>query len=220
MPSKLGKSLLIFALLVIAVISWQWIDDREVEPQATSNTIDMAENQSDYYLEDFEIINVANKRNSPENGSQGNGSLGNRSTGDGSTADSTYLKITGQSLSHHFIEGYSLIDNPTVHLRSADGSQWQASALNGTVSAGFDVLDLQNNVVLNHSQTPGRMPVTMNTNSISIDNSKRIISSDDTVKVRGQGWQYKARTMHAEIDQGTLSFTTGVEAEFANPNQR
>ncbi len=205
MPSKLGKSLLTFVLLVIAVISWQWIEDRNVEPLVQNNTIEMVENQSDYYLEDFEIINVAVKQNSSTNG--------NNTAG-------TYLKITGQSLSHHFIEGYSLINSPTVHLRSADGSQWQASALNGTISADFDVLDLQNNVELTHTQSPGRAPVTMNTNSISIDNGKRIISSSETVNVNGRGWQYNANTMQAEIDRGTLSFTSGVEAQFANPNQR
>jgi len=200
MPSKLGTSLLIFALLVIAVISWQWSDDREVETQAQNNPIKMVETQSDYYLEDFEIINIANSRNS--------------------TTDGRYLKITGQSLSHHFIEGYSLINNPTVHLRSTDGGQWQASALNGTISANFDVLDLQNNVVVTHSEKSDQQAVTVNTNSISIDNGKRTISSSETVKVIGRGWQYNANTMQAEIDQGTLSFTSGVEAQFANPNQR
>jgi len=200
MPSKLGTSLLIFALLVIAVISWQWSDDREVETQAQNNPIKMVETQSDYYLEDFEIVNIANSRNS--------------------TTDGRYLKITGQSLSHHFIEGYSLINNPTVHLRSTDGGQWQASALNGTISANFDVLDLQNNVVVTHSEKSDQQAVTVNTNSISIDNGKRTISSSETVKVIGRGWQYNANTMQAEIDQGTLSFTSGVEAQFANPNQR
>lgn len=205
MPSKIGTSLLIFALLVIAVISWQWIDDRDVETQVQNNAIEMVETQSDYYLEDFEIVNIANSRNSST---------------DGNTTAGRYLKITGQSLSHHFIEGYSLINNPTVHLRSTDGSQWQASASNGTISANFDVLDLQNNVVVTHSETTDRQAVTVNTNSISIDNGKRTISSSETVKVTGRGWQYNANTMQAEIDQGTLSFTSGVEAQFANPNQR
>ena len=103
MPSKIGTSLLIFALLVIAVISWQWIDDRDVETQVQNNAIEMVETQSDYYLEDFEIVNIANSRNSST---------------DGNTTAGRYLKITGQSLSHHFIEGYSLINNPTVHLLS------------------------------------------------------------------------------------------------------
>jgi len=86
MPSKLGKSLLTFALLVIAVISWQWIDDREVETQVQNKTIEMVENQSDYYLEDFEIVNIANSRDSTA----------------GTTTAGRYLKITGNSLSHHF----------------------------------------------------------------------------------------------------------------------
>jgi len=207
MPPKLGKSLLIFALLVIAVVSWQWIDDRDTEPTVQSNTIEMVETQSDYYLEDFEIVNVANSHDSASSDSN-------------SKITGRYLKITGQSLSHHHIEGYSLIERPMVQLRSPDGSQWQASALNGTVSANFDVLDLQNDVELTHSETPGQPPVTVNTNSISIDNGKRIISSSETVRVAGRGWQYNANTMHAEMDQGTLSFTSGVEAQFANPNQR
>lgn len=224
MPSKLSRGLLIFALLVIAVLSWQWIDDRDVEPQANTDTIEMAETQSDYYLEDFEIINIANSASSP--GISGKNPPAGR-----------HLRITGTSLSHHHIEGYSIIQSPTVRLRSADDVRWQARAATGTISADFDVLDLQGDVELTHnrstplanapdSENQGREtssnkgPVTVNTNSISINTSNRTISSNETVQVNGAGWQYNAKTMRAEIDQGTLSFTSGVEAQFANPNKR
>jgi len=204
MPSKLSRGVLIFALLVVAVLSWQWIDDRDVQPQATTGTIEMAETQSDYYLEDFEIINVANSTSSP--------SVNNENTPAG-----RHLKLTGATLSHHHTEGYSIIQSPTVRLRSADDAQWHARAATGTISADFDVLNLQGDVELTHN---GKRPVTVNTNSISIDTSNRTISSNETVQVNGTGWQYNANTMRAEIDQGTLSFTSGVEAQFANPNKR
>lgn len=203
MPSKLGGGLLIFALLFLAVFSWQWIEDRNVTPQAQTDPIEMVANQSDYYLEDFEILNITNAEAATP-----------------AAATGRQLKITGQSLSHHHIDGHSTIINPTVELRGANNSKWQAQAESGIVSENFDVLDLQGNVELIHNRALQSAPTTVNTDSISIDNSNQTISTDDPVQVIGAGWQYNASTMRAELNQGTLSFTSGVEAQFESPNER
>ncbi len=200
MPAKLGRGIWIFTLLVIAVISWQWIDDSGVEPTAQNDTIEMAENQSDYYLEDFEIINISNHSNS----TNGN-------------ANGRYLKLTGKSLSHHYLEGYSGIEQPSVQLRTKGDELWEANAQSGRVSAEFDVLNLQGQVELTHNRTQGKPPIAVDTDSITIDNTARVIDTKDTVKVKGGNWNYKANGMRAEIDTGVLSFTSGVEAQFAIP---
>ena len=217
MPSKLAPVLLIFALLVIAVVSWQWIDDREAQPEAKTNRIEMAETQSDYYLEDFEIINISNKTGASAVDNPAPDTTVEHNAG--MPAD-RQLMIAGQSLSHHFIEGYSIIKNPIVKLRSIDDGQWHARASLGTVSANFDVLDLEGNVELTHNRKKDTAPVTVDTNSLTIDTGKRTISSEEPVHVEGESWQHDANNMNAEIDRGILTFTSGVEAQFEITDKR
>ncbi len=233
MPSKLGRGLLIFVLLVIAVASWQWIDERDIEQPAASNRIEMAETQSDYYLENFEIKNISNKS---DNSESANGSSNQSATEYHSMPADRQLNITGQSLSHHYIEGYSVIENPTVNLRSTDNGQWNARASSGTVSANFDVLNLQGNVELTHNRanigsnidsqanygtnSQTNQDIKVETNSLSIDTGNRTISSTEPVQVEGDGWNYSANAMDAEIDRGTLTFKSDVEAQFESPNNR
>ena len=198
MPANFGRGLLVFALMVFAVVSWQWINDRQVQPQTPDNPVTMAETQSDYYLEDFQIVNVSNP--------QTQGNSGRR------------LEVTGESLTHHFLLGHSIIENPSVQLHSQSDDAWNAQARQGTVSAEFDVLDLQGDVEVTHNPASGVAPISVDTQSITIDTTERVIQTEQPVEVTGNGWQYKANGMRAEVENGTLSFTSGVEAQFANPN--
>ena len=202
MPTKLGRGIWIFTLLAIAVLSWQWIDDRNVETLTEADTIEMAENQSDYYLEDFEIVNITNP------------------AGNSDSEQGRYLRMVGKSLSHHYLEGYSGIEKPSVLLRTDNNEEWQADALNGRVSANFDVLNLQGQVELTHNRITGQPAISVDTNSITIDTTTRVISTEDTVEVYGSGWNYQANSMRADIDNGVLSFNSGVEARFASPKKQ
>ncbi len=210
MPSSLLRAILIFALLVVAVVSWQWIEDHETEPQVDNNRIEMVERQSDYYLEGFEIINVSN--NSVTAASDNAIVTG--------TQAGRQVTITGQSLSHHYSDGYSVIEYPVVRLNSAGEGQWHAKARTGTVSPNFDVLDLLGDVQLTHTKPANDSPITVSTQSLSIDNGNRTLASREPVQVTGNGWQYSAASMEAEIDQGVLSFASGVEAQFESPDNR
>ena len=62
MPRKLANALLILFLLIVAVVSWQWLDDSRPTEQASQSTVPMAENETDYTLEDFVITNVNNHK--------------------------------------------------------------------------------------------------------------------------------------------------------------
>ena len=216
MPVRVGRAFFLFVLLVVAVVSWQWLDDTSVTSLPDNESVDMAESQSDYYLEDFEIINVQNAENNADTDLiNDSGNAARRVT------------ITGKSLSHHYINGNSILDNPTVVLRTESDEYWQASASSGNVSAEFDVLDLQGAVELSHhkpgadkliSNSTTDASITVDTESLTIDTSQGIIQTDDAVAVNGQGWEYTANSMRAEVDNGTLSFQSGVEATFANPD--
>jgi len=195
MPSTLFRGIWIFLLLVAAVASWVWMEDRNVDPAPVAQRIEMAENQSDYYLEDFEIVNVSNQ---PGN------------------ATSRYFQISGQSLSHHYPEGHSTIESPTVNLRNAEDDIWQAQAAQGRISADFNVLNLQGGVAVEHNQNSNQPQVSLTTSSIEIDAAKRTMATDDPADVEGAGWRYSANKMRAKMDQGLLSFTDGVEAQYDN----
>ena len=59
MPQQLANTFLIFALLVIAVLSWQWLDEDNTVPATTSeHPLEMVANQTDYYLQGFKITNL------------------------------------------------------------------------------------------------------------------------------------------------------------------
>ncbi len=193
------------------------MDERGSETIVISDPIAMAESQSDYYLENFEITNISNKT-----GPAGSADteLKNKVEHNAGMPAARQLTIAGKSLSHHYIDGNSTIDNPIVKLRSADNGQWSARASSGVVSANFDVLELEGDVRLLHTRTNDSEPVTVNTDAITIDTSNQTISSQEPVQVEGSGWRYNASSMNADIDKGILSFTSGVEAQFESPDKR
>ena len=201
MPTKFGRGLWIFALLVVAVLSWQLIDDRNVRSTTDNCTIEMAENESDYYLEDFEIINITNAVKTDDSSSNKSG---------------RYFKITGKTLSHHFPDGHSTIENPSVRLRTPTTDFWHANAREGRMSADFKILDLNGDVNIKHDRQPEQAPITVDTESIRIDTAKRLMSTDDQVIVKSTGWSYQADSMQAEVDRGILSFTSGVKGQYAS----
>jgi len=208
---KLAWALPVFILLVIAVVSWQWIDDRNVTTQ-TDAPINMAASQSDYYLEDFEIINISNASGAISDAGNAN---------DSADRKSRRLKLTGKSLSHNHIEGVSTLDNPVVVMRNENDDYWLASARSGNVSAEFDVLDLNGNVELTNSgpmNADNSDSIKIDTESLTIDTSQQVVETNDVVQVTGRGWHYKANSMNAEINNGRLSFQSGVEATFVSPN--
>ena len=201
MPTKFGRGLWIFALLVVAVLSWQLIDDRNVRSNASNGTIEMAVNESDYYLEDFEIINITNQVQNDSNSGNGSG---------------RYFRITGRTLSHHFPEGHSTIENPSVRMRTPTTEFWHANARTGRMSADFKVLDLNGDVNIKHDRLSDKAPITVDTESIRIDTAKRMMSTEDPVVVKSTGWSYQANSMQAEVDKGILSFTSGVKGQYAS----
>ena len=159
MPSKLGPGLLIFLLLIVAVVSWQWTEDQDVDPLNETNTINMSETRSDYYLEDFEIVNIANKAdNSPPGVDET----------DAATPADRQLKITGNTLLHLRVEGHSIVEQPTVRLLTVDNGLWQAHATSGTVSADFQVLDLQGDVEITHTRTTDNLLVVINIGAVDM----------------------------------------------------
>jgi len=176
--------------------------------QTESPLLTTAVSQSDYYLEDFEIINISI---TSKDGAGGNNS-----------STSRRLKLTGRTLSHHHLEGYSTLENPVVQLQNENDDYWMATARRGNVSAEFDVLDLEGAVKLTNSSptdVSNDDSIKIDTESLTIDTSQRTVETNDEVQVQGQGWQYKANSMSALIDDGRLSFQSGVEATFESPNR-
>lgn len=204
---KLVWALPVFILLVVAVVSWQWIDDSSSTTQAESPLLSTAVSQSDYYLEDFEIINI---------------SITSNDTGGNKSSAGRRLKLTGRTLSHHHLEGYSTLENPVVQLQNENDDYWMATARRGNVSAEFDVLDLEGAVKLTNN-SPADVnnddSIKIDTESLTIDTSQRTVETDVEVRVLGNGWQYTANSMSALIDDGRLSFQSGVEATFESPNR-
>lgn len=193
MPKTLANTLLIFVLLVIAVLSWQWFDTDPTVKTAGQETIQMAQNKTDYYLEDFNITNVSNDKGQ-------------------------VYKLSGTTLSHYSEKGNSIIESPSVQVYSNEQDYWTGHADAGNLSADFSVLVLQGNVDLSHHTNSQQPKIELDAQSITIDTSKRQMTSDQPVQITAENWSFTANQMSTDVDNGMLSFESGVEANYAVDN--
>ncbi len=189
MPRTLANTLLIFTLLVVAVLSWQWLDEDTPAGVDAQNTIQMAKNETDYYLQGFQITNVNN------------------------TKGQVY-ELSGNTLSHYFESGESIIEDPSVQVYSNDNDYWTGSARTGNLSADFSVLELTGDVDLAHHRNNDQPEIIVSAESITIDTTKRQISSAQPVNITAAKWSVTANRMRTDVDNGMLSFDSGVEAHY------
>lgn len=201
MPKTLGRSLWIFALLVFAIWSWQWLENTPPSGDSNDNTLQMAETETDYYLQDFRIVNVDN-------------------------AAGQVYQLSGQSLSHHSNDGNSSISQPLIKVFGTNQTHWQGSAQRGDISADFRQLALFGAVRL--AQFPSlpsdldpalarsidKASVEISSASVSIDTTKQTISTDDPVTIKSDYWSLNANQMRADINDSKLLFDAGMDAEY------
>lgn len=191
MPRKLANALLILFLLVVAVVSWQWIDERDNVEAAAETTVPMAENETDYTLEDFVITNVNN------------------------TKGQVY-QLSGKSLAHFVNDSNSVIDSPSITMTGANRHQWNGDARIGFLSPDFSQLKLSGDVQLSHIRGDNP-PINVTTEMIDIDTSDRKITGPQPVTIEGLHWSFEANQMQADLDNGILNFQSGVEANYVLP---
>ena len=189
MPRKFANTLLILALLIVAVVSWQWLDDRDSTAPATENSVDMAVNETDYTLEDFVITNVNNN----------NGQV---------------YQLRGKLLSHFVNDNNSVIDKPSLQMTGQNRQSWTGNATTGYLSKDFSKLQLVGNVVLSHHRI-NNPPVNVATEKLNIDSASRQMTTTDPVRIDGGQWSFQANQMQADVDHGILQFQSGVEAQYA-----
>lgn len=206
MPKTLGRSFWILALLVVAIGSWQWLENRPAAGNNADSTLRMAETESDYYLQDFHITNVDND-------------------------SGRVYELTGQSLSHHSDTGNSSISQPAIKVFGKNKTHWQGSAQHGDISPDFRKLALFGAVKL--AQFPNlpaevdpalldpaqadsqhKPAVEVTSASVKIDTTKQIIATDDPVTIKSDLWSLSANRMRADINDDKLLFDSGMEAEY------
>ena len=201
MPKTLGRSLLIFALMVIAVWSWQWLENTPSTGTSNDNTLQMAETETDYYLQDFRIVSVDN-------------------------AAGQVYQLSGQSLSHHSDNGNSSISQPVIKVFGANQMHWQGSAQHGDISADFHQLALFGAVKLAQypslptdldpalARSVDKASVEISSASVKIDTENQTISTDDPVTIKSDFWSLNANQMRADINDSKLLFDEGMDAEY------
>ena len=188
--------------MVIAVWSWQWLENSPATTSSSDSTLQMAETESDYYLQDFRIVTV-----------------------DDTTGE--VFQLSGQSLSHHSVSGNSSIMQPVVTLYGANQTHWQGSAQHGDISADFNQVTLLGSVRL--AQFPGvpaadldpatahsvdKPSVEISSASLKVDTDKQTISTDDPVTIKSDFWSLNANQMRADINDSKLLFDEGMDAEY------
>ena len=193
MPKRLANTFLIFALLVIAVLSWQWLDEDTNTATTADDTIQMAQNETDYYLEGFNITNVNNDKGQ-------------------------VYELSGRTLSHYFEKGNSKIEYPIVRVFSNKNDFWTGQANTGNLSTDFSVLELSGDVDLAHHRENARPKVSIQTQKLTIDTNTREMTANQAVEISSDSWSFKANQMRADVDNGRLLFNSGVEADYAVTN--
>ncbi|OED40660.1 LPS export ABC transporter periplasmic protein LptC [Chromatiales bacterium (ex Bugula neritina AB1)] len=189
MPKTLFRTLWVFALMVFAALSWQWLEDGRTSIDPAENTVAMAKNQTDYYLEDFNIVNVDNH--------QGH-----------------VYELHGKTLSHYYNGGNSTVEQPIVRVYGAQQQHWQGSADSGEITADFSTLKLTGNVDLYRDRVSDQAPIQLETESITINNADNTMHTSDTVLIKSENWSFRANRMQADVNSGKLAFDTGVEADY------
>lgn len=189
MPKKLGTALWTLGLLILAVLSWQWTADREPATGDVENTIEMATNETDYFLEDFHIVRVEGKK-------------------------TQVFELRGGKLSHFINTGHSTIDKPNVVVNAENEVYWRGVADTGTLSADFSVLDLNGNVDLKHRAGTDVEPIAVSTQAITINTRSRTLDTTKPVTVVATDWAFSATGMSADTNAGKLLFHSAVQAKF------
>jgi len=188
MPKTLGRTLWIFALLVFAVWSWHWLDNNDPAVVGEPESLDMAREQTDFYLESFNIVNVD------------------------STRGQTY-QLRGDSLAHSQVRGDSTIQTPRVTVFSEQTQDtWQGTAKVATVSADFSTLTLYGDVGMSRIGTS--QPLSINTEVLIIDINNDEMQTDSTVVFTSEQWSVKANKMNANVASGLLNFDDQIEVHY------
>jgi len=187
MPRTLIRKLLVLLLLVLSVVSWQWLYEREPEVQQAPQPVSSLRNKTDYFLEQFSIQSADPKQT---------------------------MRLSGDTLAHYTETGLSSVTSPQIRLADTGDRFWQGSARSGSLSADYKFLILEGDVTLTHHQ-PSAADITIRTESLKIDTSTRSLSTEAAVEIRSTGWSFNSTGMRARLDESKLIFPASVEAQYA-----
>lgn len=112
-------------------------------------------------------------------------------------------------LIQHFPEGdFTLAEAPKITLFHSDGTPWYISAAKGRGTQNNDVIDLWDNVEL--QRTLPRTTQNLNTEKLTIINSKNLALTDQKVTITDASTRLDATGMKAYIDENRIEFLSNV----------
>jgi len=190
MPKTLVRKLLVLALLVIAVVSWQWLDERAQNGDREAAEVSPLSNETNYFLEGFDIESVS---------------------GDSDTR----IRIQGDVLASFLDTGESRVSNPRVGIDGANNQSWRGEASNGVLSADYARLQLEGGVKLTHQQSADAATITLTAESVLLNTHDQTLSSQSPVQLTAPGWSFTASGLQANLANGHLLFPSSVEARYA-----
>jgi lipopolysaccharide export system protein LptC len=190
MPKTLVRKLLVLALLVIAVVSWQWLDERSPGEESQAAAVSPLSNETNYFLQGFDIESV-------------------------SSDSDTRIRIQGDVLASFLDSGESRVSNPRVGIDGANNQTWQGEASSGVLSADYSTLQLEGGVRLTHRQRSDADTITLTTESVLLDTRDQTLISQSAVQLSAPGWSFNANGLQANLANGHLLFPSSVEARYA-----
>ena len=171
------RALLIFILLVVAVISWSDLLNWHT---SAPETIAMAEQRADYYLEQFSI----------------------------NTYDPSGTRVQRLSGKHltHFAHNNTAEINALYLTTHGDEPHWIIRAESGTIFEDDEQIVLNDAVTLQRKPSPLKESILIKGRDMLLDNRSQNISSEDHTTITADSWQAAGTGLLANTQSGDFSF--------------
>jgi lipopolysaccharide export system protein LptC len=184
------RTLSLFVLLVIAVISLLWESGPSDIPTAREPS--MAERRSDYYLEGFRIV---------EYGKDGNAAK----------------VLAGEVLTHYRDDDTADIVSPRLELQQPGGPRWTMQAERGWLSPGGEEIQLRGKVVMMRAALPALPALRIDTQDVSLWPDAQRVQTDAPVSIIGPHWRVSAIGLESNIGERKLTLLHQVRAHYDTP---
>lgn len=181
------RTLALFALLVIAVVSLLW---EAAPPEApTPREPSMAERRSDYYLEDFRIT---------EFGLDG----------------AAMHVLAGEVLTHYRHDDTADIVEPRLELQKPGGPRWTLEAERGWLSPGGEEIQLRGKVVMMRAAMPALPAMRIDTADVTVHTEASTLRTEAPVSIDAGLWRVRAIGLDSNFGERQLTLLKDVRGHY------
>ena len=184
---NLPRIVLLLVLLGFAMWSWR---EPPATPLPAADIVDMVEQQSDYYLESFEIRTL-------------------------DPAGNEVNRIGGASLTHYPHDDTADIIRPRIVISRAESAPWQIVAEQGWLSPGQESLRLDGTVVALRQTHDGKTGMRIESDVMTFDIETQSMHTTLDARIDAADWRARSRGLTIDAHSGNIEMHSEVEINHA-----